>query len=244
MRLPICDFTASELAWNLALDEAILQAVEAGELAPMVRVWEWRRPAVVLGASGRRADDVRLDACEADGVPLARRASGGGTVVLGPGAHNVTVVLPVTAAPGLDAVDVAQAYVLETLASTFRACGNEVHVQGSGDLTIHNRKCAGSAQKRLKRNFLVHSSILDAMDLTAISRYLTQPRRQPAYRADRPHSDFVANLGIGTEELMRTVEAAWCDVQPERLRPETLPWSRTVALVEEKYGDPTWVERF
>ena len=71
---------------------------------------------MVLGASRRLAEDVRLEACQADGVPDPPPSSGGGTVVIGPGALNVTVVLPDTAAPGLSAVDVAQQFVLEKIA--------------------------------------------------------------------------------------------------------------------------------
>jgi lipoate-protein ligase A len=242
--LPICDHSAIDLETNLALDEALLQAVEAGEVAPLVRVWEWPRLAVVLGASSHHAEDVHLEACQADGVPLTRRASGGGTVMLGPGALNVTIVLPVALAEGLESVDRAHAYVLERLAESLRGQGVPVDVQGSGDLAIGGRKCAGSAQRRLKRHFLVHTSILDMMDLTAIARYLAQPRRQPDYRQGRPHTEFVTNLNLGRPGLVAAIQAAWCAPRPETLGFAALPWTRAAALVAEKYSDPSWIRRF
>ena len=70
---------------------------------PLVRLWDPPEYAVVLGASRRIADDVFLEACRADGVPILRRSSGGGTVVVGPGVLCVTVILPEDAAPGLSA---------------------------------------------------------------------------------------------------------------------------------------------
>src|SRR5919107_773807 len=79
------DLTLAGIAANLALDEALL--IEAEE----------------LGSSCRWRDDVRVDECLADGVALARRTSGGGTVVVGPGTLNVTVVLPNDAAAGVGA---------------------------------------------------------------------------------------------------------------------------------------------
>src|SRR5437764_716289 len=75
------DRTLPLLAENLALDEALLLEAETGG-PEVLRVWQWPSSAVVLGAGGRIADDVCEERCRADGVPLARRASGGGTVLL------------------------------------------------------------------------------------------------------------------------------------------------------------------
>ena len=61
-----------------------------------------------------------VDACRADGVPILRRTSGGGTVVVGPGTLNVSVILPESAAPGLSAVDGAHRYVLDWIARVDR----------------------------------------------------------------------------------------------------------------------------
>ncbi len=106
--MSLLDLTLDTVEANLALDEALLVEADEGRAGAILRFWELPRFAVVLGASRRAAADVRIAACEEDGVPVVRRSSGGGTVVIGPGALNVTVVLPNTAAPGLFAVDVAQ----------------------------------------------------------------------------------------------------------------------------------------
>ena len=67
------ELTLSEIAANLALDEALLVAAEERGAGPVLRIWEPGRTAVVLGASGRWRDDVRVEACHADGVAIARR---------------------------------------------------------------------------------------------------------------------------------------------------------------------------
>src|SRR5436189_5062888 len=83
--LALLDFTAPTLNENLALDEALLLAAEAGKRGEVLRFWEWPMPAVVLGAGGSLTIDVNEQACQVDGVPIHRRASGGGTVLLGRG---------------------------------------------------------------------------------------------------------------------------------------------------------------
>ncbi len=197
------DCTLDGIESNLALDEALLQEVEDEGLGPILRLWELPELAVVLGALSRAHEDVHLDACRADGVSIARRSSGGGTVVIGPGALNATVVLPLNSAPELAAVDVAQRSTLECIARALRSRQCPVHVLGSGDLTVSDRKIAGSAQRRLRRSFLIHTTILYQFALNRIPRYTSLPDRQPAYRRGRPHEHFVTNLDISRETLVR-----------------------------------------
>src|SRR5262249_5414016 len=157
-------------------------------------LWDPPETAIVLGACSRVADDVVLDTCKADSIPLFRRTSGGGTVVIGPGVLCVTLILPVDAAPGLSRVDLAHAYALAKIAAAIRTSGSPVTVLGRGDLVIANRKFGGSAQRRLRSWFMVHCSILYEFPLARITRYLKLPRRQPDYRAGRSHHDFLVNV--------------------------------------------------
>lgn len=236
------DLTLPEINSNLALDEALLIAAEEREAGPSLRVWESPTLAVVLGASGRLHEDVLVDACQADGVAIARRASGGGTVLIGPGALNVSVVLAADVAPGLTAVDLAQRFVLSRLADAIRARGPAVEILGQGDLTLDLRKFSGSAQRRLRNHFLVHASILYDFPLHLIPRYTGLPRRQPPYRGQRTHEDFLTNLPLTRENLLEAITGAWlpADRRPELMNP---PEDLIHDLLAAKFADPAWIER-
>src|SRR5690348_8693943 len=95
------DLTLPSPAENLALDEALLLQAEAGQGGEVLRVWEWHHPAVVLGSGCRLAEDVDEPACQADGVPILRRSSGGGTVLLGTGCLLYSLVLNYERSPAL-----------------------------------------------------------------------------------------------------------------------------------------------
>jgi lipoate-protein ligase A len=235
------DLTLPGIAANLALDEALLVAAEERGAGEALRLWEPATPAVVLGASCRVGDDVLQDACQADGVPLARRSSGGGTVVIGPGALNVTVVLA-AATPALRAVDLAQAHVLDRIAQAIAVRGPAVEVLGLGDLTLGRRKFSGSAQRRLRDHFLVHASILYDFPLDLVARYLRLPRRQPAYREGRPHDQFLTNLPLPRHLLVDAIRDAW--LAPGQAPERVLPHEDLVAdLARDKFADPAWIER-
>ncbi len=92
--------------------------------------------------------------------------SGGGTVVVGPGALNVTVILPESAAPGLAAVDEAQRYVLDWIARSIRGAGPPVTLAAGATWCWRpqvRRQCPAAAQA------LVHGPLLDPLRFSASS---------------------------------------------------------------------------
>ena len=208
-----------------------------------LRFWEQPEAAVVLGASRRIAADARVGQCVEDGVPIARRSSGGGSVLIGPGALNVTLVLPIAADSALATVDGAQHAVMERLAAGIRKGGGEVEVSGSGDLTMGGRKFAGSAQRRLRNWILVHASILYDLPIHRVDRYLRLPDRQPAYRCGRSHEDFLMNLRISRTILCDLLRSAW---SPSSLLHATsdVPQDLLESLLAEKFANRSWIERF
>ena len=241
--LHFLDATLPGAPANVALDEALLDEAEARGGPSVLRVWELDHLAVILGASCRLIENVKVRACRADGVEVARRSSGGGTVVIGPGALNVSVVLPIDAAAELKAVDSAQKFVLGRTLEAIRLAGVPgAEMLGSGDLTLDGRKFSGSAQRRLRRFLLVHASLLYDFPLDAIDRYTPMPPRRPAYRGDRPHAEFVVNLPLPRDRLIEAIRGAWLP----RDRPETLaevPEARLRALIEGKFSKADWIER-
>jgi lipoate-protein ligase A len=154
----------------------------------------------------------------------------------------MTVVLPVDADPAFAAVDTAQSHVLGRTARALCELGTAVHVNGSGDLTVGLRKFCGSAQRRLRRCFLVHASILYQFPLDHVARYTALPRRQPAYRGGRSHGDFVINLARPRLQIVEAIRAAWLPPGGPAA-PAAVPESRVRELVEAKFGDPAWTER-
>ncbi|HEV8191109.1 MAG TPA: lipoate--protein ligase family protein, partial [Ktedonobacterales bacterium] len=63
-------------AWNMALDEAIVDAVAAGESLPTLRFYQWNPPSLSLGKR-QPLDDVDFARCRVAGVDIVRRATGG-----------------------------------------------------------------------------------------------------------------------------------------------------------------------
>jgi lipoate---protein ligase len=233
-----CDFTRSTLAANLALDEALLLDVEAGG-PEVLRVWEWPAYAVVIGAGGRWAEEADADACRRDAVPILRRSSGGGAVLLGPGCLCYSLVLRYQRAPELDDLHASYRFILNALNDAWRPLAPALVPAGISDLAAHGRKVAGSAQQRKRSGLLHHGVVLYAFDVERISRYLRHPPREPDYRRGRSHGEFVANLEADPAELTARLRAAWgADAPLDRL-----PHSMLEELRREKYDREDWHTR-
>lgn len=235
-RMTLLDLTLPTPAENLALDEALLLAAEGGG-GEVLRVWESPTYAVVVGAGGSVAIDVDAAACAADGVPVLRRASGGGTVVIGPGCLCFAVVLRTDRAPGLDLIQPSAQYVMGRVCDALRPLRVDAVLSGISDVTVDGKKFSGSAQQRKRRHFLHHSTLLCDFDLARVPRYLRPPERQPAYRLNRPHHEFVTSLSVGTAAVKRALIAEWGAAG------EYGPVPDVRELVAEKYDREEWINR-
>jgi lipoate-protein ligase A len=231
------DVTLAEPAANLALDEALLLAAEAGSGGEVLRLWEYPTPVVVLGSACRIALDVDADACEAEGVPILRRSSGGGTVLWGTGCLLFSLVLDTESEPALETVRTSYHWILERIVSTLGVTG--LRVDGISDLAIGDRKVSGNAQQRKRRYILHHGTLLHAFDLAGVGRFLRQPPREPEYRAGRLHTDFLTNLPLSGAELRERLIAGWRAWEPY---PE-VPFEMVSRLREEKYDRTEWTTR-
>jgi lipoate-protein ligase A len=233
------DVTLPTAAENLALDEALLLAAESGDGGEVLRLWEWPALAVVLGSGGRLAEDVDEAACAADDVPILRRASGGGTVLLGRGCLLYTLVLRYERDPALNDIRSSYRFILGRIGQALTEGTDGAEQAGISDLTLAGRKFSGNAQQR-KRSFLLHhGTLLYAFDLALVPRYLREPPRQPKYRGGRAHLAFLRNLPLDGEELKRRLRRAWAANTLAACWPERV----VEQLVTEKYASTDWVRR-
>jgi lipoate---protein ligase len=232
----LLDRTMPTLIENLALDEALLLEAEAGA-GDLLRFWEWPDPAVVLGAGGQRHAEVDVPRCRHDGVPIVRRASGGGTVLLGRGCLLYSLVLSMIDHPELADLRASYRVIGKRLMTAFAEVGTEV--DGQSDLVVAGRKFSGNAQQRKRSHLLHHGTLLHAFDIARIADYVTHPPRMPEYRQGRPHADFVANVPMSVERIKTQLAEAW---QASETTTE-VPMEMVERLVHEKYGRQSWHER-
>jgi lipoate-protein ligase A len=233
------DLTLLTMGENLALDEALLLEAENDAGGEILRVWEWPPLAVVLGAGCWLAQDVDETACLADGVPILRRTSGGGTVLLGSGCLLYSLILSYERSPALRDISTSYGYILNRVRAALDGVLPAIELAGTSDLAAEGRKFSGNAQQRKRDYLLHHGTLLYAFDRDLVNRYLRLPERQPEYRNQRDHAAFLMNLSVPARELIRRLRDAW---QADH---ETTAWPQEQVrkLSAEKYTRPEWIRR-
>lgn len=238
----LLDLSFDQPAQNLALDEALLNEAEAGRSGATLRFWESPTPFVVLGLTQALVEEVHEDVCAEDGVPILRRASGGGCVLQGAGCLNFALILERGSHPDLALIRSSYQYILGRVSSALATVGLETRIEGISDLTLRGRKVSGNAQRRRKRFLLHHGTLLHGADLGLIVRYLKEPTKRPDYRADREHLEFVGNLPASPDSLKEALAAAFgVESGPSGISQHEM--RQVDRLSEEKYACRAWTRR-
>jgi lipoyl(octanoyl) transferase len=188
-------------AWNMALDEALLESVASGRSLPILRLYGWQPPTVTLGYAQRLEASVNLETCRRLGFDVVRRITGGRAVL-----HDREVTYSVispersTLFPGgiLENYRVISCVLQQTLdsfgletsqvASRSRSVGHSAAQQSAcftapatWELLHAGCKMTGSAQKRQGDAFLQHGSIPVELDPQKLFLALdTEQRLSPA----------------------------------------------------------------
>jgi lipoate-protein ligase A len=164
-------------AWNMAVDEVLLETAIAHDLATL-RFYRWREPTASLGYFQREAD-FQAEARYAK-LPAVRRLSGGGTLIHD---HELTYSLALPPSQRVitrpmelyDLVHSAFIIVLERHGIAVQQRGTTVHRQvepllcfareDEHDLMLLGRKVLGSAQRRRRGAILQHGGLVLEMSL-------------------------------------------------------------------------------
>ncbi len=243
------DLTLRSPAENLAADEAVLDWCESGAGEETLLFWEPSETFVVVGYANKVATEVNVAACEAKGIPIFRRCSGGGTVVQMAGGLNYSLILRIDENSPTRTITAANQFIMgknrAAIASLFPnsqlpSADSLISVRGHTDLCLGDVKFAGNSQRRRKNFLLFHGTLLLNCNLNLISELLLMPSLQPDYRASRPHSDFVTNLNLSAEKVKAALANEW-NANEELKNP---PLAGVSQLAREKYSTREWNFKF
>lgn len=245
----VFDFTLRMPEENLACDEALLELHEEQGEDGVLRFWEPDNYFVVVGYGNHVASEVNVDACDADGIPILRRCSGGGTVLQGPGCLNYSLVLKIEADGPLGTISSANKFIMErnriALKSIFKIQNSKIETAGHTDLVVEaspgrTRKFSGNAQRRKKHFLLFHGTFLLNFNIGLVEKYLRMPSREPAYRGRRSHENFLTNLDLPADTVKQAMRRAWNATDSF----EGIPHEAIALLVRDKYVTTEWNFKF
>lgn len=173
-------------AFNMALDEALLEWHSEGKIPPVIRFYGWNPATLSIGYFQKAEKEIDLDAVKAHGLGFVRRPTGGRGVLH---EHELTYSVIVSEEHPEMPKTVTEAYrvISEGILKGFHHLGLEAYfavprteeeksalkdprsavcfdAPSWYELVVEGRKVAGSAQTRQKGVILQHGSILLDLD--------------------------------------------------------------------------------
>lgn len=257
-------------AWNMAVDESILEHVQAEvrPSLPTLRLYAWEPACLSLGHA-QPIGDVDLPRLRARSWDVVRRATGGRAIL-----HTDELTYSVTGRSDdpLLAGGVLESYnrLAQALLFAVREMGLPVElkegkpsenaapnpvcfeVPSTYEITVGGKKLIGSAQARRREGVLQHGSLPLTGDLTRICQALDfeseAARASAAQRLLRRATTVESALGrsvtweTAADAFVHAFETQLgiCFSRGELSRSEI---KRAEELVYEKYDHPSWTER-
>lgn len=255
-------------AWNMAVDEAILEHAGRGDSLPTLRLYAWQPACLSLGYAQPYAD-VDESRLAAHGWDVVRRPTGGRAIL-----HTDELTYSVSTAPD---EPVMEGTVLESYnriaSALLAACHSlelpvsmEQHtpptaatkgavcfeVPSAYEIVLNGKKLIGSAQARKREGILQHGSLPLHGDLTRIVQALNftdeSARADAATRLLKRATTAESHLGriIDWETAAQAhVEAFQQTLGVSLERGELSPAEKARAdeLFQKKYAHPDWNKR-
>jgi lipoyl(octanoyl) transferase len=255
-------------AWNMAVDESILEHIHRGQSQPTLRLYAWEPACLSLGHAQPFAD-VDMQRVTANGWEVVRRLTGGRAIL-----HTDELTYSVTGSadePSL-AGGVLESYnrLAQAMLAAVRELGlvaelkdaagpasgaaNPIcfEVPSTYEITVNGKKLIGSAQARKKEGVLQHGSLPLTGDLTRICQALMfnddPARARAAQRLLERAATVEESLGAkidwdtAARGFARGFEAQ-LGIRFERGELSRSEAERAEELALEKYANPLWTER-
>ncbi len=203
--LRLIDHAPAGAAFNMALDEALLDSACAGESPPTLRLYGWHEPSVSLGRH-QRAADVDMALCKERSIPIVRRPTGGRAILHGLElTYSFSAHLPLegfgrSVLDSYGTLSRAFMYAFKRLGLAALMVSRRKKGPGPdgpnplcfasasyGEISVRGKKIIGSAQRRCPDGFLQQGSIPLELDRKSMGRVF--------YKADGDTDHGMAALG-------------------------------------------------
>ena len=249
-------------AWNMAVDEVLLDGVAAGTTPPTLRFYQWMPPCLSLGYF-QPFDVVDVDGCRALGIEVVRRPTGG-RAILHDRELTYSVALPASLLghdggvlpsyyrlslalqDGLSGLGVPATLAPESVGSSGQHGPVCFDRPSAHEILLNGRKLVGSAQMRRGGGLLQHGSILIEPRTDKLTACLRLPDGTNSRSIDTGVAGL-AELGVtDATQIAATIAAAFARSFGVNLVEATLGPAEKVAakaLARSKYQSAGWTER-
>lgn len=175
----------TDVYFNLAMEEYIFEKFKEDEV---FMLWI-NEPSVVIGKHQNLIEEVNMKYCFENNIKIARRLSGGGTVVHDFGNLNYTYITNTTGDTALDFKE-----FLKPMYNALLNLNIDANVSPRNDFRVLEKKICGHSQFMRKKRVLHHGCILFDSNLDNLRNALNVENKKIISKSAKSVKSSVANL--------------------------------------------------
>lgn len=244
MKYRLIRFQYFDAFTNMALDEAIMEAVRLGNSLPTIRLYGWLPSAVSIGIFQGMHNEVNLDTAGKLGVDIIRRQTGGGAVyhdTLGEVTYSLIAPLDHFPANVLKSYEI----ICEDIISALGQLGLSASFAPVNDILVNGQKISGNAQTRRNGIFLQHGTILYNVDVEKMFSLLNVNEIKLTDKLIKSVKKRVTSISdqssASMQDLQQALEFGFSrNREIEIADYSDLELSRAAELANEKYRSEAW----
>lgn len=161
-------------AFNMALDEVLINRIKQGKSKPSLRLYGWKPAAVSIGYFQSLEAEIDTKKCKELGIDIVRRQTGGGAVF-----HDQEVTYSMHIPQDLNLVPekILDSYkrICQAIITGLAPLDIQAQFVPLNDIIADGKKISGNAQTRKQGILLQHGTILTEVDVDKMFELLKVP---------------------------------------------------------------------
>ena len=175
----------TDVYFNLAMEEYIFEKFKEDEV---FMLWI-NEPSVVIGKHQNLIEELNMKYCFENNIKIARRISGGGTVVHDFGNLNYTYITNTTGDTALDFKE-----LLKPMYNALLNLNVDAYISPRNDFRVQDKKICGHSEFMRKKRVLHHGCILFDSNLDKLRNALNVNNKKVISKSAKSVKSSVANL--------------------------------------------------
>lgn len=242
---------AVSASFGLAADEVLAQRVGQGKPEPTLRLYTYAAHCALVGRFQNIENELHRHYCEQHNIPINRRPTGGGAIIMGADQLGVALTIPGRKQDTYSHARELMGQFSEGIVRGLQSLGVNAEFRRKNDIEVEGRKIAGlGIHKATSGGLLFHASLLVDLDIELMLNVLNTPFEKISDKEISTVSNRISTVrketgrAVTLDEVRQVVAQGYKDIFEVDLIPGTFTPDecRQIEVLEhEKYLSEDWV---
>ncbi len=239
-------------AFNMALDEVLIERIALKKSLPALRFYGWSPKAISIGYFQSLEEEVDVEKSKNLNVDIVRRLTGGGAVF-----HDdeVTYSIHVPMDLNILPIQILPSYkkICEAIIEGLKFFDIQAQFAPLNDIVVDGQKISGNAQTRKKGIIMQHGTILKSVNVDEMFKLLKVPNEKLKGKLIDDIKKRVSSIDncvqkqISFEQIVEALKSGFekkfpnINFVPSKLSVEEE--KEVLNLMKEKYKKTTWLSQ-